>query len=930
MDCNHQSTDIKNRLTAYLLTQQSDVLIIPPEFLEFSLDCSGKVSYNNRNTLEISKPFSFQTLTSLQPQIKIAGGPFQMLTHTNANIIVAEIQSSSGSPISLSALEITWSQVAGDDILDMSKLFSSSNPLRLILPKCTLSPGQLYTFRLSVKLKNNGKSILQRVTIGVYSPKIYLQNIQTDNYHVYNQDLKLTASQLSVEDQCNQGILPKDFLDLSTLEYTWECVVVDLYYDDSRRLLADESSGIMEDPNTRIHPDPKHLFYTSATSKTLTIPSSYFTRYQNYQFIFYLTANIQGKSTTTPMTNFNLLQPTTLSTPQTKAYVQILATKPFTNVALSCSNDRNCQTLSVVTRLVGLDYNPKYTYTWLVNTFSALFSSIDINNNWITLHGFSQAPSQNIILQIILQVTDGTNVASSFFTIPGGKSIQRGSLSIYPSQGEAYKTNFFVSAYLNKDDDLPVTFQFYTNCNTRGINYMFPKYEPFDFTPVLLSARPSDERPPILPLPLPPESSNECAIGVQMTNDFGSTVTMENRVLLTGRCTSLSDAIKKGIQALDSSKSSTDIFQRFRLISVIMENLQFWESRDPLDLTQNVTSAQLKYSAISEMRDLFKILSPRDGLREIMLNNIKYASNQLFNQDRNWQLYMSILDTSYQANSDNSILGPEEYKLFASILDNLIYYMKKPGSGIEDSDKVFTYVNTIIRSTLFDKVPSLNTDFNYDGTFIFLYTLRTTYCKVLQELIPVSFNGGMKANFTLNPGQTISPEKCNNEVDFIWTAFRPNYTVPGARNIEYRTFIYIDLRDSITGKSLLDIFSFFLISPVPFCPEGGFDHGAFECSSNGNGGTTIYGVFDLKDQIYKIFGKSKIAQIVNVSALTSYQFWKSVAFWTVFSFSIWFIVSFYWLWLKHPTYCALLANRNISQKPLLFKINFLFWVIYEL
>jgi len=863
------------------------------------------VSYNNQNALEISKTFSFQNIASLQPQIKIAGGPFQIYTHTDANIIVADVHSSSGSPISLSSLEITWSQTDGDDLLDMSKLFRASNPLRLTIPKCTLSPGKMYTFKLSVKLKNNGQVSSQKVTIGVYSPKVSLQEIQTDNYHIYNQDLRLAASQFSIEDQCNKGIVPADFLDLSTTEYFWECVIVDLYYSDNHRLLADESSGIIEDPNIKIHPDPQHLFYRSSSSRILTIPSSYFTQYQNYQFIFYLTATVQSKWPAISLTNFKLLQPTTLSIPQKKTYIKILSSKPFTNVTLSCSNANNCQTLSRTTQLIALDYNPKYTYTWVVNTFSAYFSDIDIDNNRITFYPINQPPSQKIIPQIILQVSDGTNVASSFFTIQDYTLTQKGSLSIYPFEGgKTYETNFFVSTYLNKDEDLPISYQFYTSCNTINLNYMFPKYEPFDFTPVLL----------------PPGSGSACVLGVQMTSSLGSTLIMNERVSVTGGETSLSDVIKKGIQALDSSKSSTDIYQRFRLISVIMENLQVWE-KDGDDKVSYVTSAQLKYSAISEMKDLFQILSPKDGLREIMLNNIKYASNQLFNQDRNWQLYMSILDTYFQANSDKSILDPQEYRLLASILDDLICNMKKPGSRIEDPDKVFTYVNTIIRSALSDVIPNGLDGYNYDGTFYSLFTYTTKYCKVLQELINVPFYYGMKANFTLNPGQTIPPEKCHNEVNFIWTAFRPNYTVPGAKKIEYRTLIYLDLRDSVTGKSLLDIFSFFLISPVGFCPQF-----FAMCGRNPDGGTTIYGVFDLKDQIAKIFDKSKIKQIVNISALKDFKFWQSVAFCTVLGFSIWFIVSFYWLWLKHPTYCALSANKTISQKPLYLKIYFLFWV----
>ena len=901
IDCNYQSTVTKNQFQTYLSTQNSDILNIPSELFEFGLDCSGKVSYNNQNTVEISKTFSFKTLTTIQPQIQIVGGPFQMFIHTDVNLILAEFVSIICSPLPLSYLEITWSQTGGDDLLDMSQLYSSSNPLKLTIPKCTLSPGKLYTFKLHVKLKNNGETVSQEVTIGVYSPKIDLQPLATDNYHIYNQDLKLTASQFSVEDQCSQGISPTDFLDLSTTKYIWECVIVDLYYSDRRRFLAAESTNITEDPNVRMHPDSQHLFYSSSSSGTLTIPSSYFSRYQGYQFIFYLTATVQSKTSTIPaLNNFNLLQPT-LYALQTKAYVQILAAKPFTIVSFQCKNENNCQAFSGdLTQLVGLNYNPKYTYTWTINAFSAQSVSF-FYSNWATLNSITQDPSQDVIPQIILRVSDGTNVASSFFTLPLQTPVQKGSVYIYPSSGESYDTNFFVSTYLSTSDDLPITYQFFTYCGTT--NYMIPKYEPYDFTPLLL-----------------PPRFGGCIIGVEMTRNLGQTISSSQSVSLTGRCTSLSDALARNTRAMDSSKSFTDIYRRLRLISVILENLQAWEDYDD-DLTLNVTSAQFKYSAILEMKDIFQILSPKIGVREIMLNNINYGSNQLFNQDNNWNLYMSILDDFYQASSSQAILNPGEFRPFATILDNLIYYMKKPGNGIEDPERVFTYANTLFRSTLSGMIPTDIDGFNYDGTFYALFTMKTTYCKVLQELIDVPFYYGMTANFTVSPGQNIPPEKCNNQADFIFMAFRHNYTVPKKRD-EYRTLIYLDLRDSITGKSLLDIFSFFLSSEVEFCPVG-----RVICGPNGDGGTTIYGVFDLKDQIYKIFGKSKVDQIVNISALADFKFWKSVAFWTVIGFSIWFVVSFYWLWLKHPTYCALATNKNVSKKSLSIKTNFFFWVI---
>ena len=194
-------------------------------------------------------------------------------------------------------------------------------------------------------------------------------------------------------------------------------------------------------------------------------------------------------------------------------------------------------------------------------------------------------------------------------------------------------------------------------------------------------------------------------------------------------------------------------------------------------------------------------------MKELFLRNIKYGSAAMFNEDNNWRFYINILDTYFQASSSTSILNPKEYNSFFIILDNLIYSMKKPNTTIEDPDKVFTYFNTLIRSTL-NGVAINDPIVSYAGTFYTYHTEKTTYCKILLKEIDFRFGGGfMYANFTLRPNQVISPSQCMSPIDVIFMVFRPNYTSKGSRD---QTLIYLDIRDSITGKSLIDIFSFFL------------------------------------------------------------------------------------------------------------------------
>ena len=913
VDCDYQNTATQDALDDYLSTQQSDFLRIPSSYLEYNFQCDVRVSYNNQNSLEISKEFSFSTTTSTQPQVQIIGGPFQMLRHSEVNVIVAQVESGS------SDLKITWTQLSGDTI-DMSLLKSSSNPLRLTIPKCTLSPGKLYSFKVTVQDGTNSLAVsMQTITIGVHSPKINLQPVETELYHILSDDLALTASQFSVQDECNQELIPAQFLDMLSIEYTWECVIVDLNESTSRRRLLDiESTEITENLNVIIHPDPQNLFYTSTTSETLTIPTSYFTSYEGFQFIFYLTATVPSKNPTPSIKDFNLNR-ATLNVIQTKAYVQVVASKPFTTVSFSCNNENNCQASTIgddLTQFYGLNYDPTLTYTWLIEALSIQFS-IRSYNNWLAVSATN--PSTTAVAQIILQATDGTNTASSFFTLPVPAPVQTGSLYLYPTSGDAYNTNFFVSTYLSTDDNLPISYQFFSGC-IAGRNFMLQKYEPFDYTTLVL-----------------PPGNAKCSLGVRLTDNLGHFEEIIKSVSLTGRCTSLSEALSKNSHAMDSSKSSTNMHQRLRLISVILENLQPWEAADP-DESLSVESSQLKYSAISEMKTIFLALSPRDDIKFIMLNNLAYATtNQLFNQDNNWKLYMSILDDYYQADSETSIMDSTLTQNFAYILDNLIYYMKKPGNGIEDPGKVLTYVNTLTRSCVPNAFPTSDQydGWIFDGTFSYIYTKKTTYCQALQVL-PVLFYYGMEITFTFKSGKSISPDQCNKEADYVFMAFRPEYAVPDEDVFTARTLLFVDLRDSSTGESLLDIYDFSIYSYIEYCPEG-----PVTCENDDSGGTTITatGTFDLRDQIYKIFGKVYVPPpsnpgpgngnpTVSMSMGESFEILKRVAFWTVIGVSMWFLTTFCWLYFRNIAYCALKPNKNISKKPLFKKVNLLFWVIF--
>jgi len=897
--CPIQNTDTQDQFQSYMSSQNTDVLLIPPQFLEYDLQCTVQASVFDGMSFLISQGPSFKTVSSAYPQVNIVGGPFQILNPADLNFILAQVQSSIGKPLSASDLNITWTQTSGDT-LDMSSMLSSSDPFKLTIPKCTLSKGKLYSFKLTVQLiVNPGSQTSQDITIGAYTQKFQAQIVGlTENYHLSSESLTLKTQLSLQQDECLPTNSISDLLDLSTAMYTWECRAIDLQQSPSSRVL-DELSDITDDPNVSIPPDPLKLFYHSTDAPTLTVPSSYFTQsqYQGYQFIFYLTVTIQSKIVETTVTSFEVQRPT-LQILKNKTSLHIVFSKPFTTPSFTCISENNCQAYSAdfPTKFIGSSFNPKYSYNWLLNTldprqYTIFLTVFDLNYYDVT-----------IVPSILFTVNDGTNVASAFMTLPWNTPPQDGDMRVYPTEGEAYNTKFFLYAYGWNDADLPLAFQFFTTSDAYAIppiqKKLLKTFNPYGLTPVI-------------PVPYLTESY----VGVLIQDNLKSTATSSPALVsLSDPAQSFCEAVDKSSQALTQSKISDSLLDRFQLISVILGNLQEWEQAE-FDSACANAEYDFKFTAVTEMNEIVQTLNTKEGFKPLVLQNLVFSAYPEANQDRNFELYTSIIDSYYQLNS--SILPADEYNSILTFIDYLIWYMKKPGTSIEDPGKIFTYINMVLRSTLSNNTLPTDDGIGYQGEFYTYFTIKTTYCKVLQE-VTVLTNGlenNLQANVTLRPNQQIPPEKCSDQISIIYLAFKSNYTLETEGFV--KNILYFDLIDSLTGKSVLDIFTFLILSPISTCPPG------WTCIPNGEGGTEIYGIFDLRDQINKIFAKSKIDQIQNIAVLAHFQFWKSVAFWTVVAFSVWFLLSFYWLYVKHPTYCALTSKKSTIGKASLLKKKYI-------
>ena len=920
VNCPAQDPASQFAMMLYLLDKNTNVLVIPTTLLDFNVQCTVQASYVNENGLQILKEITFETASPSNPQINIVGGPFQMLNHKINNLILAQVQSSVGKQLSPSDVKAKWTQTSGDQ-LDMTKLFSSSDPLKLTIPNCTLSKGKIYKFKLHVELKvNPGSEASQEVTIAVFAPKFQAQILGlAENYHLSSESLTMETQLSFVQDECTQTSSLSDLLDLSTAMYTWECVAIDLQLSPftNRRLGVDESAEITDDPSASVHPDPLKLFHQSTSSSTLTVPSSYFTRYPGYQFIFYLTVTVQSKNPIPILEDFNVLRPA-LEVLKGKLTTLIVSTMPFTTVSFTCYSENNCQAFSkdFPTKVIGSSFNYQYSYNYQLY---GLFQWLQYNT-FLRISADNLLEDFTIVPRILYTISDGTNVASAFFTLPLNKPPQNGFVNVYPTEGEAYNTSFFVNTYGWTDNDLPVYYQFYTSTDPWAVAPVRTKMprtlNPYD--QMILAANPW-------------MGSIYVGVLVQDHLKFTDETVAAVYVPLSNEPMSFCEAVNKSGEAFKASKTSDTLFDRFRGISIILDSLETWEFQtlpNPDEMNCVKSDVELKFTLVTEMKEIGLALNSKEEIGVFILNNVMLSfSRPEFNQDTNVRLYIELVDYYSLANSSTTILSAGEYDSIIPFVDSLIWAMKIPGNSLEDPDKIWIYINTLLRSTLASLIPT-EEGINYRGKFYTYFTTKTTYCKVLQDQTLIKYElDDLVANVTLRPDKTIPPEQCNDQIDMIFLAFRPYYEAPPNPTGEpqvLQTLIFFDLRDSLTGRSLLDIFTFLLASPtaLPSCPPG------WVCHPGQDGGTEIYGIFDLKNQINKIFAKSNIAEIQNISVLAHFQFWKSVAFWNVIVFSIGFVVSFYWLYAKHPTYCALTANKTITTKPLFKRINLFFWLVH--
>lgn len=73
--------------------------------------------------------------------------------------------------------------------------------------------------------------------------------------------------------------------------------------------------------------------------------------------------------------------------------------------------------------------------------------------------------------------------------------------------------------------------------------------------------------------------------------------------------------------------------------------------------------------------------------------------------------------------------------------------------------------------------------------------------------------------------------------------------------------------------------------------------------------------FDVKSQVKKIFEKSELSKLQNISALADFKFWESVSFWVLFGHTGFCLLSFWLVKYKIPS-SMLIRQRDLGKPSL--------------
>ena len=305
-------------------------------------------------------------------------------------------------------------------------------------------------------------------------------------------------------------------------------------------------------------------------------------------------------------------------------------------------------------------------------------------------------------------------------------------------------------------------------------------------------------------------------------------------------------------------------------------------------------------------------LSP---LEKLAWETLMYLSNSDYlNTNQTLKQVQSIMEDSLHLTYQGITISEEDTKKASKVLDNMINYVGYSDCSCQTQfcqdleEKTNLYLDAISYNNLLNKIPS-DTASNFTNNLFDLITLKTSPC----DLDKLEITSGLDTPTITFLQQNKDNLNCSKEIGVQYYVFQSReqiFNCDGTRSSKTKSHIAVRLINPDTGLEIdlnvdLSIRMPSGVACLVTCTKQ--PDGTCKCPIS---------LFNVKDQISRIFKDSDLSTLKNYKALYSWKFYTSPVFWTIFLVTVWYVVSYCKLQGKLYDFCVLREWRAKDYRTL--------------
>ena len=854
------ATDLTHldQMRNFLKTQSSKSILIDKTKFESNAQYTLRAWFINSLGENISNTITFDIPPVFN--LSIEGAPSLTIDYFVDNIIKVIPNFNPCFPLGQHA-NAYWT--SSPTLNNLNQYIDPYNPFHLKLPTCYLKKFSSYNFEVLIT-SSSALGVWARGSSQVITrDEIFEAVILNGNQqHPSSQDLVLRGEIAFI------GSCP----DSEAILYNWTCFV--------------NQTNIIQPCN-----GPPGFFGTPQSSSSLTYSKNYF---QQGDILLITLQVIKGLNSANTTANITIASPTTLS------------------IQLTCKNTPRAPFCT--------KYSQANDLILEASVFNALPSSL--NYTWTSSPLIESSPYLNTVkifkndiplpegrLRIYLHAQNQTHQGDNFIDITLNTGPENGSITISPESGTSMSTEFTIALLEWEDEDMPLKYSVYFSYTFSDPNTEFQ----------LLSSAQEEAQFQTFLSCVPPFSIVHIKGVIQ--DNFGAT----SEVLGTVNVSKFEGDLQESIQNLDNildDMSNDDPETKLKKITTTTNELSNLISSLESNVTQCPTCSGRgacsdestpftcvctngyapPYCALSDnevkqiedikLKILDKLAETYGALGNVtkdqVLETLKALSgNPDANTNKTLKAIEQLLRTVIGLNDPKTILTESQTESLASILDNMLKYASITDCKLQTEfskllmNSSIDYLNLISASTLQNKITNENASLIITNNFD-VSVGKYTECSLTSGNISASDSA---PSISLD-SKSSSPPNCTKELSLAYYAINSNLFDCESANVS-KSFVSLEIKDPETGESVLEDFKAEIeVLPGMTCPPN-----CAKSESSSSCQCEDLSVLDVSSQMKNLFANSNLNKLSNVNALKDWQFWKSVAFWSVLSMVVWYLVT---------------------------------------